>query len=66
MKPLSLSEALASNRLEEFIEQAERQGVGPISEADFEAALVGLIALPPEDQTSHSPAPDGSHGKQIH
>ena len=62
---LTLSQALAEGRLEDFIVQAEGEGVGEVTQADFEAALAGLIALPPEGQTSRSPAPGGSRGTQT-
>jgi len=65
MDRLSLSEALASDRLEDFIAQAEREGVGSVSSDDFEAALAGFIALQPEGQTSRSPAPGCSPEKQT-
>jgi len=52
---LSLSEALASGRLSDFIDQAEADGIGPADRAQFEA-MVGCITAPqPEDQTSRSP-----------
>lgn len=37
MSELSLSEALASKRLEDFVAQAEKQGVGPAIRSDFDA-----------------------------
>lgn len=56
MANLTLSEALASDRLAEFISQAEAEGVGPANRAQFEA-LVGRVTAPqPEGQTSRSPA----------
>ena len=60
---LSLSEALASNRLDDFIAQAEAEGVGPADRDQFDA-MVGRVTAPqPEDQTSRSPARGGSRGK---
>lgn len=54
MEKLSLSEALASDRLEEFVEQAEVDGIGAVDEAELEARLGQLIKAPrPKDQTSH-------------
>lgn len=58
MTQLSLADALASDRLEEFIEQAEAQGIGPADRAQFDKVLK-VIAPPPEDQTSRSHG-DGS------
>ena len=65
MKPLSLADALASDRLEEFIMQAEAEGLS-VDQIEFDARLGELIKAPPqEDQTSRSPARDGSHGKRT-
>ena len=58
---LSLAEALKTGRLQEFIEQAERDGVGPADRKALEAAI-GVAAtkrLPvkkqrPKDRTSRS------------
>lgn len=61
---LTLNEALSSGRLEDFIAQAEAEGV---EAADAEAfdRLVGAVitAPPPEDQTSRSPARGSKRGK---
>jgi len=63
---LSLREALASDRLEDFIAQEEARGVGP---ADSEEVMEAIeaVARPPqsEDQTSRSPSRDGSNEKRI-
>ena len=59
---ITLSEALEQDRLEEFIEQAEAEGVGPADRAQFEA-LVGRVTAPqPEDQTSRSPGSGAKRG----
>ncbi len=50
---LTLSEALASGRLDEFAAQAEADGVGPADRTQFEALVGTLTAPQPEDQTSH-------------
>lgn len=63
MERLTLSQALASNRLEDFVVQAENEGVGEVSTADFEAALAGLIGLPLEDRTSRLPGRGSTPGK---
>jgi hypothetical protein len=61
---LTLSEALKSNRLGEFIAQAEAAGIGPISAVEFDTVLGGVLTAPqPEDQTSRSPGRGGSRGK---
>ena len=64
MRKLTLQEALQGNRLNDFINQAERENVGPVSEADFNSLAERLIKTPQsDDQTSRSPRRDGSHGK---
>jgi hypothetical protein len=60
MDILSLADALASNRLSEFVVQAEKQGVGPADRTQFDK-MVGHITAPlPVDQTSHLPVGDCS------
>lgn len=60
---LSLSEALASGRLSDFVAQAEADGIGPADRAQFEA-MVGRVTAPqPEGQTSRSPAHGSKRGK---
>lgn len=60
---LTLQEALNSNRLDDFIAQAEAQGVEAANRMEFDK-MVGRITAPlPEDQTSRSPVGDCSHGK---
>jgi len=61
---LTLSRALAEGRLEEFMVQAEAEGIGPISEAEFDESSSQVIRMPQsDDQTSRSPRRDGSRGK---
>ena len=60
---LPLSKALEEGRLEEFIQQAEANGIGPADRAQFEK-MVGRVTAPqPEDQTSRSRGRGGSAGK---
>ena len=60
---LTLSEALENGQLQEFIAQAEAQGIGPADKAQFDA-LVGRVTAPlPEGQTSRSPARGSKRGK---
>ena len=63
MERLNLAEALASDRLTDFASQAEAEGIGPIDRAQFEKMVGRVTTPPPEDQTSHLPAADCSHGK---
>lgn len=60
---LNLSRAINEGLLDEFVTQAEAEGIGPADRAQFEK-IVGRVTAPqPEDQTSRSPAGDCSHGK---
>lgn len=60
---LTLSEALASGRLDDFVAQAEAEGIGPANRAQFEA-MVGRVTAPqPEGRTSRSPARGSKRGK---
>ena len=63
MNKLSLADALASNRLEDFAAQAEAEGVGPADRAQFEALVGTLTAPQPEGQTSRSRADGSKRGK---
>lgn len=60
---LTLSDAISSNRLPNFIAQAEAEGIGPADRSQFDAMLGAVTASLPEDQTSHSRGQDGSRGK---
>lgn len=64
MERLTLREALDEGRLADFVDQAERDGIGRASEDRF-AALVKEAAKerPPSDRTSRSPARGGLRGK---
>lgn len=63
MDRLSLADALASNRLEDFVLQAEAQGIGPADKAIFDTLLRRVTAPQPEGQTSHSPGHGSKRGK---
>ena len=60
MNMLSLADALASNRLSEFVDQAETQGIGPADRTQFDKMVERVTAPLPVDQTSHLPAGDYS------
>jgi hypothetical protein len=63
---LTLSEALKSGRLQEFIVQEEARGIGPINRADYDAAAAALIKAPQsKGRTSHSSSDDGSNEIQT-
>ena len=60
---LTLQQALDSNRLEDFIAQAEADGVAAADREMFDD-LVGRVTAPqPEGQTSRSPARGSKRGK---
>lgn len=61
---LTLNEALRTNRLEDFIAQAEAEGVAGADRAEFDDVLGCVVKAPqPADQTSRSRGSGGSPGK---
>lgn len=61
---LTLSEAIESGQLQEFIAQEEARGVGPSTEAEFDAATRSMVkTLQSVDQTSGSLRHDSSSEK---
>ena len=63
---LSLSEALKTGRLQEFIAQEEDRGIGPIDCAELDRLFGKAVrALQSKDRTSRSPSADGSTGKRT-
>ena len=60
---LTLADALATGRLDEFVDQAEAEGIGPADRSQFEALVGRLTAPPPEDQTSRSRGGGSKRGK---
>lgn len=61
---MTLSDALKSGQLAEFISQEEKRGIGPANQSDLDAAIKALATQPrPEDQTSRSTSRGGSRGK---
>lgn len=61
---LTLSEALQSNRLADFIAQAEAEGVAAANALEFERLVGRLVKAPqPADRTSRSRARGGSAGR---
>lgn len=54
---LSLSEAVASNRLPEFIAQEEARGVGPIERAVLDAVLTASVKSSPSAAMDAKPNP---------
>jgi hypothetical protein len=63
---LSLSEAIESGRLSDFIVQEEARGIGPIDHAEFDGAVAKVIRAPQsEDRTSRSADGGNSSGKKT-
>jgi hypothetical protein len=60
---LTLNEALRTNRLDDFIAQAEAEGVASAIQAEFDEIVARVTKPLQEDQTSRSRARDGSRGK---
>ena len=61
---LTLSTAIKTKRLQEFIAQEEARGVSPVDLKEFQDLAARLIKdTPQEDQTSRSPGRGGSSGK---
>lgn len=64
MSRLSLSEALAQDRLADFVAQAEADGVAPADRAQFDRLVGRVVTAPqPEGQTSRSHGSGYSRGK---
>lgn len=61
---LTLSKALKTGKLRQFIAQEEKRGLGPADRAALDA-LIERMAKPrrSEDQTSRSASGDGSNEK---
>ena len=63
MTRLTLSQALAEDRLQDFAAQAEADRIGPADRSKFDA-LMGRITAPlPEGQTSRSRVRGSKRGK---
>ena len=61
---MTLTEALAENKLPDFVAQEEERGIGPISHPRFVSQASALIkALRLEDQPSHFACVDESSEK---
>ncbi len=62
---LTLSEALKSGKIAEFVKQEEKRGIGPASRKKLNAAIKRLATTPLKsaDRTSRSTSRGGSSGK---
>lgn len=59
---LTLNEALRDDRLDDFIAQAEAEGVAAANEAEFDRLMRRVTVPLPEGRTSRSRARGGSRG----
>ena len=65
-KYLTLSQARKIGLLQQFANQQEHAGIGPINPKNFDHLVkAAATALPPQDQTSGSRVRGGSTGKKI-
>jgi hypothetical protein len=63
---LTLSEATKTGQLQQFIDQEEARGIGPINRAKLDRCIQILIrAKQSKDQTSRSSCVDSSTGKRT-
>jgi hypothetical protein len=63
---LTLSSAVKSGRLQEFIDQEEARGIGSIERLALDRTLAAMLKAPrSKDQTSRSPLHDSSTGKRT-
>lgn len=61
---LTLNEALRTDRLGDFIAQAEAEGIAAADEQLFDRLMGKVVKVPlPEGQTSRLPARGSSRGK---
>jgi hypothetical protein len=62
---LTLTEALKTGQLREFIAQEEARGIGPANRKQVDKAIKRLATTPlkPKDRTSRSSSGGGSNGK---
>ena len=61
---LSLSKAIREGRVEEFIRQEEKRGVGPVDRDELDRAVARVLrGSQPDDRTSRSASRGGSSDK---
>jgi hypothetical protein len=62
---LTLSEAIRTDRLREFVAQEEQRGIGPADRKELDEAIkrLALTPLKSADRTSRSSSRGGSRGK---
>ncbi len=65
-KRLTLTDAIKTGKLQEFVDEQEKRGVGPLEISKFDEAIQKIVKpQPPERQTSRSQGGDGSRGKRT-
>lgn len=62
---LTLTEALKTGKIAEFVKQEEDRGIGPVARKKLDATIKRLATTPlkSEDRTSRSTYRGGSRGK---
>jgi len=60
---ITLAEAIAAGRLDDFIDQAETDEIGPADRDQFNAMVERITAPRPEGQTSRSRGSGSKRGK---
>lgn len=62
---LTLTEALRTNKIADFVRQEEKRGIGPADRKKLDALIKKAVTTPQqsEDRTSRSSSRDGSNGK---
>ena len=62
---LTLSKALKTGRLQDFIRREEERGIGPVDRNELDAKIERLATTPvkSKDRTSHSTSGGGLTGK---
>ena len=66
LNKLTLSHAIKTSQLQEFVTQEEELGIGPIGVDLINKAIASVvISHPPQGRTSGSPLRDGLSGKKT-
>jgi hypothetical protein len=62
---LTLTDAIKSGKIKEFVAQEEARGIGPADSEEVASAIKRLATRPlkSKDRTSRLPSADGSSGK---
>lgn len=62
---LTLTEAVKTGKIAEFVKQEEARGIGPVNRKELDAEIARLATTPlkSKDRTSRSSSAGGSTGK---